>query len=182
LQESFYFIQDLQDASVFETYNTSNIPTKLCSGKGSCGRTLPTTDFYPQSNGRDGLEAICKTCWANKNATDKATRNILQRDYVAEYLRTHHCKVCGESDPAILEFDHIVPEDKEYSISNLCSQSGLHLQVLIDEIAKCWVLCANCHRKVTALERGYWILGYYPVSDTDPIRIYLNSKLTIAES
>ena len=43
------------------------------------------------------------------------TRNAKQaaREYVYQYLLTHPCTNCGESDPAVLEFRHVGEKDKE---------------------------------------------------------------------
>lgn len=74
--------------------------------------------------------------------------------YVHEYLDTHPCIDCGEDDIVVLEFDHRDRSDKSFTI-------GLHrrlvrsMQELIDEIVKCDIRCANCHRRKTAIEGGY---------------------------
>jgi hypothetical protein len=34
--------------------------------------------------------------------------------------------------------------------------SGSSLEVLMTEIAKCNVVCSNCHRKITAKELGWY--------------------------
>jgi len=62
----------------------------------------------------------------------------------------------GESDPRVLEFHH-VRGVKEDDISSLIGR-GSSLQRLKAEVEKCDVLCANCHRKITVQERG-WFKG-----------------------
>lgn len=82
------------------------------------------------------------------------TRNS---QYIYEYLRCHPCVDCGISNPLVLEFDH-VSGDKLYNISEM---SSLSLTKIIDEINKCLVRCANCHRIKTAIQ-----LGWYKYLDT----------------
>jgi hypothetical protein len=53
---------------------------------------------------------------------------------------------CGESDPIVLEFDH-VRGVKRGEISRL--KTMVSLETLAEEIAKCDVRCANCHRRKT---------------------------------
>jgi len=79
---------------------------------------------------------------------------IRNRVAVAEYLASHPCIDCGENDPVVLEFDHVAGE-KWKAISVLIME-GSALPVLLEEIAKCVVRCANCHRRRTASSRGYW--------------------------
>lgn len=69
--------------------------------------------------------------------------------YLVAFLREHPCVDCGEADPIVLEFDHL--RDKKFSISE--GLQGRRWQDVLDEIAKCEVVCANCHRRRTA-ERG----------------------------
>lgn len=76
-----------------------------------------------------------------------AVRKIL-RKYVNDYLLTHPCVDCGETDIIVLEFDHL--RDKEYNISTL-SRFGT-LKQLENEINKCVIRCANCHRRKTYSE------------------------------
>jgi hypothetical protein len=77
------------------------------------------------------------------------------RDFVCEYLLTHACEVCSESDIRVLEFHHV--GDKDSEITRLVS-GGWSIKRIQEEIAKCQVLCANCHRKITVEERG-WFRG-----------------------
>lgn len=76
-----------------------------------------------------------------------AQRVHVQRNiwYVLSYLAAHPCVDCGEDDPVVLEFDH-VQTDKVASISDLVHK-GYKLELIVAEIEKCEVRCANCHRR-----------------------------------
>lgn len=79
----------------------------------------------------------------------KRNRLILRQiqDYVWKYLSTHACIDCGESDIVVLEFDHI--GKKAHNLSELIRERS-SLTVVMKEIEKCSVRCANCHRRKTA--------------------------------
>lgn len=74
------------------------------------------------------------------------------REWVLEYLRSHPCVDCGESDPIVLEFDH-VSGDKDFNIGEATSRR-MSLKRVQLEVAKCEVRCANCHRVKTYREAG----------------------------
>lgn len=110
----------------------------------------------------------CRTCnkeankkWYKKRAehhkqtTSKNRKKYKQenRDFIFEFLNKNPCNICGEKDVLVLEFDHL--HDKKYNISEMIS-SGLTLEVLKKEIEKCQVLCANCHRRKTAIEQNHY--------------------------
>ena len=70
--------------------------------------------------------------------------------YLIEFFEKHSCADCGESDPVVLEFDHL--RDKRFSIgSKLCTATW---NDILAEIEKCEVVCANCHRRRTAQRMG----------------------------
>jgi hypothetical protein len=71
-----------------------------------------------------------------------------------EYLMSHSCVDCGESDVRVLESDH-VGDDKVENVGTLCAQ-GASLIRFKAEITKCQVRCANCHRRRTAAQFGWW--------------------------
>lgn len=80
-------------------------------------------------------------------------RRIMKRKYLYNYLETHPCEHCGESRPVCLEFHHIEPSIKSF---NLCMSvcKDKKICVIQSEIDKCIVLCANCHKIVTARENN----------------------------
>ncbi len=70
--------------------------------------------------------------------------------FLIEFLREHPCTDCGESDPIVLEFDHLA--DKSFSIA-----AGLRSrkwESVLREMDKCEVVCANCHRRRTTQRGG----------------------------
>src|SRR5688572_5192642 len=76
------------------------------------------------------------------------------REYVNTIKRQlGGCQRCGYFDEeylSTLEFDHLRPEEKCANISTLCSKRNVTKEELDNEIAKCRLLCAICHRKRTA--------------------------------
>lgn len=74
------------------------------------------------------------------------TRPWVRRNwwYTANYLTTHPCVDCGETNGMVLEFDHIRGE-KKMNIKEAIWK--LQFDELKTEIAKCDVRCANDHRR-----------------------------------
>ena len=67
------------------------------------------------------------------------------RDWLREYKSSIKCEKCDEGHPACLEFHHINPGEKKFSLGR--AKNFLTIKTLQNEIAKCRLLCANCHRK-----------------------------------
>lgn len=69
------------------------------------------------------------------------------------WKRTLFCEQCGENDPDCLDLHHINPKEKDYSFAVLRGKPMN--ERFFNEVAKCIVLCANCHRKLHGrLRRG----------------------------
>jgi predicted HNH restriction endonuclease len=59
------------------------------------------------------------------------------------------CQICRWSgEKQVLDLHHIDPNNKVTDVSKIISSKGI--KDLIEEIKKCIVLCANCHRLVHA--------------------------------
>ncbi len=70
-------------------------------------------------------------------------RVLLHRKLLADIKAMTGCP-CGERDPAALDFHHRDRASKVYNVSQIHSLSR---EILNAEIAKCDVICSNCHRK-----------------------------------
>lgn len=89
---------------------------------------------------------------SKKNKQVKDRRKEI-RSKVIEYLNTHPCVDCGESNHVVLQFDHL--RDKEFVISEAISK-GYSIERIFSEIEKCEVRCANCHIKKTAKDFNWY--------------------------
>jgi len=64
--------------------------------------------------------------------------------WMQDFKRSRPCADCGGFfHPVAMTFDHLPGSQKRDDVSNLL-RSG-YRQVLLDEIAKCELVCANCH-------------------------------------
>ncbi|MBP1985842.1 homing endonuclease associated repeat-containing protein [Halolamina salifodinae] len=68
-----------------------------------------------------------------------------RREWVAKQKSAKRCEQCGESDPDVLDFHHRDSVEKTETVSRLVIEEASE-ERLRQEIAKCDVLCANCHR------------------------------------
>ena len=129
---------------------------KKCS---KCGQEKESTEYFVDSSKRDGLQPSCKKCrgtrasvlyterYSTQVKSKTSIRRISSNIRVSEYKESCGCLICNESDPVCLDFHHLDPAEKEFDISTYlsCGWAKIH-----DEMLKCVVLCANCHRKVHA--------------------------------
>jgi hypothetical protein len=64
------------------------------------------------------------------------------------------CVDCPERDVVVLQFDHVRGE-KIGNIAHMM-RNGVRWDRFVAEIAKCEVVCANCHCRRTAARAGTW--------------------------
>ncbi len=89
--------------------------------------------------GKRYLRLKCKSC----RLIDERSYQLSKRNWLREYKSKQTCTHCGSIDYRTFEFHHI-SNDKEANISSkIYSWSIKRIE---KEIAKCIVLCANCHR------------------------------------
>ena len=139
--------------------------TKICS---KCGDDKSIKDFAFRDQETNKRHSACRGCtriasndhykqnsryYKDKaKARDKVVR-IENLQFVMDYLKEHPCVDCGEKDPLVLEFDHI--KDKFKNVSRLVSERT-SLDKIKKEITKCEIRCANCHRRKTVVQLGWY--------------------------
>jgi len=138
-----------------------------------CKEQKPLIEF-PWKNKAEGKKhTICKECKRKyqheryKRDPERFSAVIKKntarykeraRELVYTHLKSHPCVDCGEADPMVLEFDHI-KGDERIDISVMIG-SSYSVNRIKEEIAKCEIRCANCHRRKHAKERGYWVVRF----------------------
>lgn len=152
-------------------------------GKGSGRKPQPcgTTAAY-QRHRKKGEEA-CRACkdamrdahrrrhgyknkakkWLNNNERMRTMRQIANEAITQEKLHRGKCADCERSctiDNLIaFDFDHLEPAQKAFAISGWTNKQDL--RELHDEMAKCDLVCAYCHRLRT-FAAGHQHLGNQP--------------------
>jgi len=76
--------------------------------------------------------------------SERDRRNAdLKRNVVDAFKLAKGCIDCGyKENAAALEFDHLPGFRKNATVASLMYRS---LKVIVEEIKKCEVVCANCH-------------------------------------
>jgi hypothetical protein len=133
---------------------------------GRCGELKPFEHFAWRRKTRGQRDNYCRPCRAaykqehyarNRDRyIEAAVRRRLslaaqRATFLVHYFSDHPCVDCGEADPMVLEFDH--RGDKSFNIAKGLRDRGW--DDLLEEIAKCDVVCANCHRRRTAVRGRY---------------------------
>lgn len=138
--------------------------TRRC---GRCGVHKPVDDFMWRRIEKGQRDNYCRPCRAAyhrehylkhkpryvENARVRNQRVWEERKrWMIEFFRTHPCVDCGETDIIVLEFDHL--EDKAFGVAH--GARWRKWEDVLAEMAKCEVVCANCHRRRTARRNGSW--------------------------
>ncbi len=130
---------------------------KTCS---ICKEEKDLKDFNRNACKKDGLQTMCRPCsnliskkYYNLNP-EKHKQNVKKRkklyvpilkDLVADIKENSKCYVCPENTPCTLDFHHT--RDKKFLISR-GKTSAYSFSTFEGELAKCILLCSNCHRKL----------------------------------
>lgn len=127
-------------------YHTSHIVEddgsvcKICP-KCKVKKEINKNNFYIDRSGK--IHSWCKTC--NNSITLEKQK---QRKIKAVLSKGGKCQICGYSKYiGSLDFHHLDPSQKEYSIGQLRTYS---LEKLKTELDKCICVCRNCHGEIHA--------------------------------
>lgn len=122
---------------------------KTCS---KCNESKPGGAFTKK---RGGLNAACRECTrvASKEHYKRNKRYYKEKKLRREKelrkfisgLKDQPCADCGERYPYyVMDFDHRDPSKKSCNVSSM-AKLGSKRRIL-EEAAKCDLVCANCHR------------------------------------
>ena len=130
-----------------------------------CGEEKEPSSFLLRRNRNGKRDHLCRPCrsaygkehyaanrsrYIEQAAANKRKLRLVRTRFLIDYFASHPCIDCGEADPVVLEFDHL--RDKSFSIGQ--AVHNRNWQSIVEEMAKCEVVCANCHRRRTARRRG----------------------------
>jgi hypothetical protein len=106
----------------------------------TCGTTDPS-NFYPTQKTK-----YCRPCHREKYFNPGRARLL------ASKLERKCCTDCGlpvtPDNSAVFDYDHL--RDKKYHVALMTTQRD---ELFFQEIAKCELACANCHRMRTVNRR-----------------------------
>jgi len=89
--------------------------------------------------------------WISNNQIKRAEYRRKSRKkakgWLDEYKKTLKCEVCGYNRcSGALDFHHKDIKEKKFNIGQSAHKYGK--EIILKEIEKCFVLCANCHREL----------------------------------
>lgn len=126
--------------------------SKVCT---KCSIRKPIEKFARNRSKGSGYNSWCKLCQKpykdrhyrrNKKAyyLRRDARILEMREWLTSLKAGKPCTDCSKVFPPVcMDFDHI-GQDKSFSIGNAIKNWGK--QTILEEIDKCELVCANCHR------------------------------------
>ena len=135
---------------------------QVLSGHGQPGMLAPRSRLLEEIAKCD---VVCATChavrtyaqqaerWAQRRADGKLVdtprheakrkRSTRRRDFLLA-LRDRPCSDCGRRPPpCVMQFDHREARDKKFNVAESWCRSE---SKILEEAAKCDIVCPNCHR------------------------------------
>ena len=161
---------------------------KRCSG---CHKELPLSEFWKNKASPDGLQAYCKACSKAKTKQRQKDKPELYREISRRSWHKHRekrlageearadkrhlfldslkspCAKCGESRVYLLDFHHIDPTTKTFTLGD-GKKYHKSEQDVIDESKKCICLCKNCHHEF------HYLYGKHPENPSVALSEYLS--------
>lgn len=137
---------------------------KICS---TCKTEKDSTTCFARRG--IGLYGVCRVCkseynrkWYAKNQEAQKKRTVklkaAGRAFITEYKKSRACMDCGYSNPeypSTLDFDHV----SGTKVKDLGSIQSWSVERILNEIGKCNLVCANCHRIRTVNRRSHRPIG-----------------------
>jgi hypothetical protein len=117
--------------------------TKICT---SCGIKKNVSEFSFRNKSLSTRRGSCKVCHAN--IQKRIYHN--KKSSINELKKSLSCAKCRDTRAYVLDFHHIDKNEKDGTVARMAANASWDR--LEKEIAKCIILCANCHREFHFLE------------------------------
>ena len=136
-----------------------------------CSIEKPLEEYTKKRRNKDGYMAMCRECSLprrrkqyKENPEPQREGVYARRRYVTErYMEfkiNNPCTDCHKFYPSyVMDLDHVRGE-KVAGVSSLVNRNA-PWEVIQEEIDKCDLVCANCHRERTYKRLGVTQLDYY---------------------
>lgn len=124
-----------------------------------CEKIKQLVEFNFRNKATGELQPHCRVCQQaltkesyrlnRQHYIDKSkVRSTQQQEKYNRWKQTLLCCVCAESHSWCIEFHHTDSGTKEGTVSSFARRAGG--KKFVEELSKCIVVCANCHRKLHA--------------------------------
>ena len=103
-------------------------------------------------------QKIAQAMWYQNNkqrlSNAQRLRRTKTRQFILDYkIENSTCKDCGISyAPHVLDFDHLDSASKKFNLAESAANNRSYDEIK-EEIGKCEIVCANCHRHRTFMRR-----------------------------
>ncbi|MBX0286703.1 HNH endonuclease [Halomicroarcula sp. F28] len=135
---------------VMGSWNEAKEAAGLATNASTGTRVEPKPDDVSLPDGLDWAQLSQDQRWHYRNRAWNTERSLQRRAEIRAWANdikaTAGCARCPEDDPACLDFHHVDEDEKEHQVTTMISY-GYGRDKILDEMAKCEVICANCHRK-----------------------------------
>lgn len=133
----------------------------------SCKEEKNLSEFNYRNKEKGTYSSNCKLCKSKidsklykSNHTGRKSKIRLvkkskineNRKIVKDIKLDSECYLCGDKRHYVLDFHHLISEEKEIEIGLLVKRAS-STDRLIKEIDKCVLLCSNCHRELHFLKK-----------------------------
>lgn len=132
--------------------------TKVCS---LCRQSKPAAEFNFRHREAGVRHTYCRECGKRltrshyernkRQYLDRNARTYQRHRALIRSLKSRPCADCGIQYPFyVMDFDHREGVTKEFALNSV---TRLSREAILREIAKCDVVCSNCHRERTHRRR-----------------------------